>query len=342
MEADAPHSYLCEGIMKKAVLFLLLLIPLNVDLFRSSALPDEKKAFSLKEDLSLGVVEGDDNLMFGSVADIGLDALGRIYILDRENWRIQKFTENGDFISSLSIKQGQGPSEVSMLTGMAVSQAGLVFLLDRGANKIVVLNADGAFVHQFILEFQAAHLGCLEGERVAVLGLHQGKILHVFDAQGRLEASFGDPFEVPAALSRHKDMPLLRMPMRFNTSPEGRIFVLNPHRFEVSVFEKGKLVKKLAGKSDLFQPAWIQSESSQRMAVIFPWVSALESGNRYYLAVYRVGGKEQNELIIYENEGPVGSLRVDGFPRAVDGQGRLYFADETAFPRMIRYTVSEK
>jgi len=79
----------------------------------------EKKTLILKEDLTIGVESGDENLMFGSVADIGLDAAGNIFILDWNNSRIQKFDAAGKFLKSIVLKQGQGPEEVAMLGGAA-------------------------------------------------------------------------------------------------------------------------------------------------------------------------------------------------------------------------------
>jgi hypothetical protein len=44
-------------------------------------------------------------------------------------------------------------------------------------------------------------------------------------------------------------------------------------------------------------------------------------------------------LIVYENDKPVGILPVGGMPRAVDSQGRIYCAEESDYPRLVRYVV---
>jgi DNA-binding beta-propeller fold protein YncE len=56
----------------------------------------------------------------------GQAAAGNIYILDWENKRIQVFDPQGKFLRSIVGKQGQGPEEVAMLGGVAVSPAGKV------------------------------------------------------------------------------------------------------------------------------------------------------------------------------------------------------------------------
>lgn len=300
----------------------------------------ERRAFTLKEDLAIGVEGGDENLMFAEVADIGLDAAGDIFILDWDNSRIQKFDTRGKFLKSIVLKQGQGPEEVAMLGGVAVSQSGTIAVLDRGGNKVLLFSADGEFLRFFKLGFEATYLGCLDDDRIAVLGLNNEKILHLFDREGRLLASFGDPFEVPSQFSKYKDMPMMRCPMRFSCSPQGNIFLFNPHKFEISVYRDSRLLKQFTGKSELFKPLRVPEANAQRIALRFPFLTILESGSRLFVTVWRPGGEGPNELIVYENDKPVGSLPVVGMPRAVDSQGRIYCAEEIDFPRLVRYIVS--
>jgi len=233
-----------------------------------------------------------------------------------------------------------------MMGGGAGSPSGMVGILDRGGNKALLFDAEGEFQRLFKLDFQATCLGCLEGDRIVVLGLNNEKILHLFDKDGKLLSSFGDPFEVPSQFSKYKDMPMMRCPMRFSCTPHGDIFLFNPHKFEISVYRDSRLLKKLPGKSDLFEPLEVPQASSQRIALRFPFLTVLEFGKRLYVTVYRTGyragGEGPNELIVYENDKPIASLPVTGMPRAVDSQGRIYCAVETDFPRLVRYVVGEK
>ena len=299
----------------------------------------EKKIFTLKEDLAIGVESGDENLMFGSVADIGLDAAGNIFILDWEGKRVQVFDSQGKFLRSIVGREGQGPEEVAMLGGAAVSPSGMIAVLDRGGNKVLLFSPPGDFLRFFKLDFQATYLGCLEGDRIVVLGLNDEKILHLFDKEGKLLSSFGNPFEVPSQFSKYKDMPMMRCPMRFSCSPQGDIFLFNPHKFEISVYRDTRLLKKVPGKSDLFEPLRVPEASAQRMALRFPFLTILEFGQRLYVTVFRPDGEGPNELIVYENDKAIGSVPVVGMPRAVDSEGRIYCAQETDYPRLVRYVV---
>ena len=308
----------------------------------SEPLRGEKKAFTLKEDLRIGVDSGDENLIFSGVADIGLDAAGNIFILDWSNFRIQKFDAAGKFLKSIILKKGQGPEEVAELGGAAVGPSGMVCVLDRGGNKVLILGPEGEYLRFFKLEFQATYLGCLEGDRVVVLGLDDEKILHLFDKDGKPLSSFGDPFVVPSQFSKYKDMPMMRCPLRFSCSPRGDVFLFNPHKFEISVYRDSRLLKKIAGKSELFVPLQVPQASAKMMSLRFPFLTILESGSRLYVTVMEPEGEGPNELIVYENDKPVGSVPVVGMPRTVDSQGRVYCARETDFPQLVRYVISEK
>ena len=331
-----------KGIMKRTLILMIIVFSSVVFVLAGVPPRGDKKAFALKEDLAIGADSGDENLMFGSVADIGLDASGNIFILDWEGKRVQVFNSQGKFLRSIVGKQGQGPEEIAMLGGVAVSPSGMIAVLDRGGNKVLLFSPQGEFLRFFKLGFEATYLGCLEGDRVVVLGLNDEKILHLFNKEGKLLSSFGDPFEVPSQFSKYKDMPMMRCPMRFSCSPQGHVFLFNPHKFEISVYRDSRLLKKLAGKSELFVPLRVPHASTERIGLRFPFLTILESGSRLYVTAMEPEGEGPNELIVYENDKPVGSLPVVGMPRAVDSQGRIYCAVETDFPQLVRYVISEK
>jgi len=307
----------------------------------------EKRTFFLTEDLSIGTESEDDNLIFASVASIGLDATGNIYILDWAGGkiRVQVFDPKGKFMKSIALPQGQGPAEVGDNgAAVAVGPAGTVFVLDKGGRKVILFDKNGTYLRLFKVDFEASDIGYLNGDKLIILGLNHGKILHLYDKDGRLLESFGEPFEVPSKLSQYKDIPSLRYPMLFSSSPDGSIYVLNPHRFEVSIFKDAKLIGEVEGRSDLFEPVRVTPPVQGGFSIFFPILTVLKSGERLYVTVRHRAFKkdEQNEMIVYENNKRVGSLTLPGMPLAIDGQGRLYCSEETDFPRLARYVVREK
>jgi hypothetical protein len=330
--------------MKKEFIRSALVLSIAIVLGGSASFPVQKSAFSLKEDLIIGAESGDENLVFSGLGAIDLDAEGNIYVFDWSNRRIQRFDSQGKFLNSIVGKQGQGPEEVAVLGGVAVSPGGTIAVLDRGGNKVVLFNNQGAFIRMFKLAFSALYLGFPQRDRIVVLGLSEQQIFHFFDAEGRALASFGEPFAVPPHLSRFKDIPQMRLPLRFSCSRDGTIFVANPHKFEISVYKNAGLTKKIGGKSDLFEPVRVPQSSPERVAMVFPFLTVVEFGERLYVTVMRPAtqGEGPNELIIYEKDQRAGSLPIVGMPRTVDDRGRLYCSVDTPFPRLIRYEVTGK
>jgi hypothetical protein len=290
----------------------------------------------LKADLTIGVEEGDENLIFGSITRIDLDKDGRIYMLDYKNAKVRIFDPTGKFLKAFSIPAGQGPNELSQIGSMAVSPDGLIFLNEM--RKVVVYNRSGGFVRYFPLDFNATTIGNAGDENVIAIGLDKGKILHVYSAEGQAIGSFADPFEVPASLSEFKDAPFLKAPILFSTSKSGRVFVLNPHQYEVSIYKDLKLVGQLKGKSDIFEKAGTPGQARGRV-FLFPTAYVQEAGRRIYVTVSKPAAKTGHEMDIFEDGRQIGRLTVSGIPYAIDAQGRLYFAEEEGFPRIVRYIV---
>ncbi len=147
---------------------------------------------------------------------------------------------------------GQGPREATNLSGIAVTPGGTLFVNDM--QKVIVYGPDGQYLRTFLVDFMISSIGCAGTEELVAIGPNGGKILHVFDPAGKLLASFGDTFTPPGEFAPMKDMPMFGAPLIFNCAKDGRIFVLNPHKYEVSVFKDRKLERTIAGKSELFKP----------------------------------------------------------------------------------------
>ncbi len=79
---------------------------------------------------------------------VGTD--GSVYVSDTWNYRIQKFTADGQFIKEWGYS-GQGESADSFYgpRGITVSNDGKVFVADTGNKRIVVFSSEGEFLTQF-------------------------------------------------------------------------------------------------------------------------------------------------------------------------------------------------
>jgi hypothetical protein len=329
-----------EGIMKKArALVILVSVCFWSGLGFAALSPagtgrstGQAPRITLKPDLVIGAAEGNENYVLGAVSRIDLDAAGNIYVLDYKDRLIRIFKNDGSFLRKISVPAGQGPKEATSLSGIAVTPKGTLYVNDT--RKVIVYGADGNFVRSFLVDFMISSIGCPGTEELVAIGPHAGKILHVFDESGKLLESFGEPFAVPAELEAMKDMPMFSAPLLFDSGKDGRIFVLNPHKYEVSVFKGRRLEQTLKGENPLFSPI-------KKMGRVFLSTAAniVGSNGRVFVALHVLDPRRQKRMDVFENGKQVDTLDVKGTPHIADPQGRIYFAEEGDFVKVVRYSV---
>jgi len=315
--------------------FMLLLLSLvmlripGLEAATSKAAPPLK----LTTELTIGQESGNQNLMFGSIGYVDVDARGNIYAVDYKYHQVKVFDQNGKFLRQIDVPQGQGPQELNQISGMAVTASGQLFL--NGDRKMVVYDANGKYLRTFQVGFHISCIRCAGGEEIIGIGPHEGKILHAFNAEGQMLASFGDLLDVPKEFEPMKMMPMFGAPLLFSCSKDGRIFVLNSYRYEVLVFKDKKLEAKLAGNSEIFEPLSQRGRGFiSTAAMIFPAAK--------YLMVYFESPKNQEHMAdLFLNGKQVGSLKLPGELEACDYQGKLYLTIQEEFPKLIRCSVAE-
>lgn len=75
---------------------------------------------------------------------------GNVYVVDTWNYRVQKFTANGKFISMWGSNGfGNTPTEFYGPRGVTVDQNGNVFVVDTGNKRVVVFDAKDNYLTQF-------------------------------------------------------------------------------------------------------------------------------------------------------------------------------------------------
>jgi len=286
----------------------------------------------LQKDLSLGMEEGDENLVFGRISSICFDANDNIHILDTRMWRIQKFDSQGNFLKSYAIKDGQGPGEISYPGEMAVSPQGKIFIFNFMERKILVLNQEGRAINSFRLDIDGLSIESSSNETLTVMGNKENKLFHVYDVEGNPIRSYGEHFEIPQKLADYT-FPTVMYPQQFTVSESERTYVYNPHHYEISVYQNGELEKKINGENAAFWPVSVKNGRE----VNFTFVNVFESEDWIYSFIYG-HGEVPPQLDVFENE-QIGSLDVLGCIQAVDSKGRLYAYVDEPFLQVVRYVV---
>ena len=93
--------------------------------------------------------EGDDDGQFVRPHDLDFSPTeDKLYIVDRDNNRIQVFDKNGTFLFKWG-EEGEGDGEFTLPYGLDVDKEGNVWVADRGNNRIQKFDAEGNFLLAF-------------------------------------------------------------------------------------------------------------------------------------------------------------------------------------------------
>lgn len=335
--------------MRRQLVKLVIICSLPFLLFLSGCSKAKKqlKEISLKEDLSIGVESGDEQFMFAEIGDVSLDSEDNIYILDSKEGKVHKYDTNGNFLKSLEVKRGEGPREASYVHKLAVTQKGRVFALDRNTGKILVFDEGFEWVRSFKTDFRSIDILPYSEEEFIIFGMKDDNVFHIFDQEGNLLESFGETFEIPSEYLEYRNVPLVKLPRRADITRDGRIYLVNPHKYEIRVYEDKKVHHVIKEESEFFTPfKVVVSEKSddgvQRIGMRFPYISVLDYGNKLYVTMMAWDEEELNHLDVFENEKLVASQKIAGFAHAIDNKGRLYLVEEEDYPRVVRLSVVYK
>lgn len=121
----------------------------------------------------------------------------KLYIVDRDNNRIQVFDKNGTFLFKWG-ESGEGDSEFTLPYGLDVDKDGNVWVADRGNNRIQKFDAEGNFLFAFGTEGEGEtefrelrHVG-VDGDLKYVYAVDsENHRIQKFDINGAFINSFG-------------------------------------------------------------------------------------------------------------------------------------------------------
>ncbi|MCH8992842.1 MAG: 6-bladed beta-propeller [Acidobacteria bacterium] len=126
-------------------------VPEGTRIIEYAAVPIEDREGShieLVEDLVIEERQADANYRFFRPLDLAVDQLGRIYVLDAGNNRVQVFDENGVYLRTIG-REGQGPGEMNRPQSLAVVGTRLA-VTDMGNSRLGVWTLEGEIVGSFV------------------------------------------------------------------------------------------------------------------------------------------------------------------------------------------------
>lgn len=97
---------------------------------------------TLVPELSIGEMEGPDELLFGRIASIAVDNEGRIHVLDGQALNVRVFDPTGAYIETLG-GPGEGPGELRTAESVALLADGRVAVNDQLGFRVQVYRPGG-------------------------------------------------------------------------------------------------------------------------------------------------------------------------------------------------------
>ncbi|MGV1047861.1 MAG: DUF6531 domain-containing protein [Solirubrobacterales bacterium] len=91
---------------------------------------------------------GTGNGQFNHPAGIAVDAKGNIWVVDENNYRVEKFNAAGEFQSAFG-SQGTGNGQFGRPTDVAVDAVGNLWVTDAGNSRVEKFNEKGEFLSKF-------------------------------------------------------------------------------------------------------------------------------------------------------------------------------------------------
>jgi sugar lactone lactonase YvrE len=105
---------------------------------------DDEAAVALAPFGGAGTAEGKTQRPIG----IAADGSGNVWVVDRDNNRVEKFDENGKFLMQFG-GEGTGNGKFIKPNGIAISSAGNLWVADGGNHRVQQFNAKGEYLQQF-------------------------------------------------------------------------------------------------------------------------------------------------------------------------------------------------
>ena len=99
----------------------------------------------IKEDLSIGKAEGQEEYMFNRIQDIAVDDNGDIYVADSQATQIRVFDLNGKFLRTIG-RKGQGPGEFTGIHSIQITANNELMLYDNWQHRLVYFSLAGQFI----------------------------------------------------------------------------------------------------------------------------------------------------------------------------------------------------
>lgn len=200
--------------------------------------------------LKVGVLEGEEQYIFGRIVDAMVDAKGRLFVLDAASSQVRVFGRNGKWLATFG-RNGRGPGEFTRPSALRIIRQ-VVYVVDvYGVHVFTEVGQEYAFDRMIKAAFQVVDLCDIDG-RLYVHGVRPANDSLIFelDTTG-VRRSFGRVY--------NSNGPIVALHLnqsRLACSPKTQTLVLGPTG----------VIGELHAYRDSGKPAWLVSVEGFRAA----------------------------------------------------------------------------
>lgn len=308
------------------------------------------RKIKFKENLSLGVEEGEEFLMFHSELDVAVDSESNIFVLDIRNHRLLKFDKQGNFIWKAG-RKGQGPGEFQNPSEVAVSLSKEIWVLDS-PSFLHLVNAQGKYQRTINLKGLCSNFQFLPDGRLFISRPTMGQMgiaAEYYSIEGEFLEKFPDEYRYGPKLPSWAGGGF-GGGFRFL---EDKIYLSLPDKYEIREYDlEGKLLGKIKRDFKLKLPEIRMYQTGGIMTasnVIGPCFLYKRKMILNMLMLVEKKAEGEAEFHIFldffnEKKQFLGSYKLPEYTwlNAIDHENNLYFVQQEPYPRIIRSTLDIK
>lgn len=303
-----------------------------------------------KENLSLGVEEGEEFLVFHSELDVAVDSESNIYVLDIRNHRLLKFDKTGNF-NWKSGRKGKGPGEFRNPSEVVVSPSEEKWVLDP-PTLIHLFDAQGKYKRIINLKGRCSNFQFLPDGRLFISRTTRGQMgiaAEYYSIEGEFLEKFPDEYRYGQNLPSWAGGGF-GGGFRFL---EGKIYMTLPDKYEIREYDlEGKLLGKIKRDFRLnppelreYQRGYITMASNvmgpcflykRKMLLNMLMLVERKAEREFEIRLYLDFFNEKGQFL--------GSYKLPEETRlnTIDHENNFYFVQQEPFPRVIRSTLDIK
>ena len=126
---------------------LILIFAVNIFNYQVSK-RYKNEIIELKEELSIGVLDGPEEYIFNRPGDIDVDSKGNIYVADRGDNLIKVYNQDGKFLKTIG-RQGQGPGEFGHINKILIDKNDILYTTDARLRRLSIFDIEGNYKNSY-------------------------------------------------------------------------------------------------------------------------------------------------------------------------------------------------